>query len=245
MFSYSLKKSLINKSTTSKLINFFPKSFYGTHSSECPVLGHQLATVRQPAPKFTAMAYWDGKFKKVSLEDFKDKWVVLFFYPLDNTFVCPTEIVAFNDNADKFEQLNTQVIACSIDSHFSHKEWANKPREEGGLKPMKIPMLADISQAISARYGVRINDEKDESSGISLRGTFIIDNKGILRHLSINDLPVGRSVDEVIRTLKAFQYVDKHGEVCPAQWDEGKKTIPVGKDDKVKDFWKHEHGKKH
>lgn len=245
MFSNNLRKLLFINNKNIKNLNYICKFNYGKNLTDCPVLGHQLATVRQPAPKFTGMAYWNGKFKKISLEDFKDKWVVLFFYPLDNTFVCPTEIVAFNDNADKFENLNAQVISCSIDSHFSHREWANKPREEGGLKPMKIPMLADVSHAISARYGVRINDENDDSTGISMRGTFIIDTKGVIRHMSINDLPVGRSVDEVIRTLKAFQFVEKHGEVCPAEWNEGKKTIPVAKEDKIKDFWKNEHGKKH
>jgi alkyl hydroperoxide reductase subunit AhpC len=191
------------------------------------------------------MAYWNDKFQKISIEDFKDKWIVLFFYPLDNTFVCPTEIVAFNDASDKFEAINTQLIACSIDSHFSHKEWANKPRHQGGLAPMKIPMLADIAQNISTRYGVRINDENDESQGLSLRGTFIIDPQGILRHSSVNDLPVGRNVDEVLRTVKAFQFVAKHGEVCPASWQEGKKAIPVGNPNGVADFWKNEHAKKH
>lgn len=241
MLSFGLKNTL--KSFKSKAaFNYISKSkFSCSHIDHC---SHK-AVIRKPAPSFSGMAYWNGEFKKIGLDSFKDKWIVLFFYPLDNTFVCPTEIVAFNDSAKKFEEINTQLISCSIDSHFSHKEWANKPRSEGGLAPMSIPMLADIGQSISQRYGVRINDESDPNFGVSLRGTFIIDNTGILRHVSINDLPVGRNVDEILRTVKAFQYTAKHGEVCPASWSEGKKTIPVGNENGVKEFWKNEHGKKH
>lgn len=236
---FSLKKTF---QKTFNTLMFNKRAHYG---DGCPVLGNTKAAIRQKAPTFSGKAYWNGEFKSIALEDFRGKWVVLFFYPLDNTFVCPTEIVSFNDHSPKFEEINTQVIACSIDSHFSHMEWAKKPRDQGGLAPMKIPMLADLSQSISARYGVRINDELDEMHGVSLRGTFIIDPKGTLKHSSINDLPVGRNVDEVLRLVKAFQYVEKHGEVCPASWSEGKKSIPVGNSDKVKEFWKNEHGKKH
>eukprot|EP00340_Litonotus_pictus_P009530 CAMPEP_0170514948 /NCGR_PEP_ID=MMETSP0209-20121228/1450_1 /TAXON_ID=665100 ORGANISM="Litonotus pictus, Strain P1" /NCGR_SAMPLE_ID=MMETSP0209 /ASSEMBLY_ACC=CAM_ASM_000301 /LENGTH=189 /DNA_ID=CAMNT_0010799223 /DNA_START=153 /DNA_END=722 /DNA_ORIENTATION=+ len=188
------------------------------------------------------MTYWNGEFKKVSLSDFKGKYVVLFFYPLDNTFVCPTEIVAFNDAASKFADVNTQLISCSIDSHFSHKEWATKPREKGGLNPMQIPMLADITQEISQTYGVRVG-EGDEAHGLSLRGTFIIDDKGVLKHSSVNDLPVGRNVDEILRLVNAFQYTDKHGEVCPSNWAPGKATMSPGNPDKLNEFWKKEHAK--
>lgn len=229
---------------TSRIFNLLKNKKF-SYGDGCPVLGNNKAIIRQKAPTFSGMAYWNGEFKKIALEDFRGKWVVLFFYPLDNTFVCPTEIVAFNDNHLKFDEVNAQLISCSIDSHFSHKEWANKPRNQGGLNPMNIPMLADISQTISARYGVRINDELDQMQGVSLRGTFIIDPSGTLRHISVNDLPVGRNPDEVLRLLKAFQYADKHGEVCPASWTEGKKTIHVKDPEKVKEFWKEEHAKKH
>lgn len=201
------------------------------------------ATIRQQAPSFSGMAYVNGEFKKIENKDYSGKWVVLFFYPLDNTFVCPTEIVSFNDMNDKFQEINTQIIACSIDSHFSHKEWANKPRDQGGLAPVKIPMLSDLSQTISYQYGVRINDPNDGLQGVALRGTFIIDPKGILRHSSINDLPVGRNSEEILRLVKAFQHVEKHGENCPASWNEGKKGMAVGNADKIKEFWKTEHAK--
>lgn len=203
------------------------------------------AIVRNEAPNFKGLAYWNGEMKKISLEDFKGKYVVLFFYPLDNTFVCPTEIVAFNDSAPSFEKINCQLISCSLDSHFSHREWANKPRDQGGLAPISIPMLADISQDISRVYGVRINGEHEDLQGVSLRGTFIIDAKGILRHSSINDLPVGRNVDEILRLVKAFQHVDQHGEVCPSKWTPGKSGMTPGDSAKLNEFWKKEHAKKH
>lgn len=233
---------LITK-TKLKSFNFKKVSFYGGDC--CPIIGNTKAVVRHKAPAFSGKAFWNNEFKKISLDDFNGKWVVLFFYPLDNTFVCPTEIVSFSDNHKKFEDINTQLIGCSVDSHFSHREWANKPRDQGGLSPLKIPLLSDISQIISSKYGVRINDENDDLQGVSLRGTFIIDPKGVLRHISINDLPVGRNVDEVLRLVKAFQFTDKHGEVCPASWNDGKKTIPVGNSEGVKEFWKNEHSKKH
>jgi alkyl hydroperoxide reductase subunit AhpC len=181
------------------------------------------AFIGKPAPDFTAEAVVDNDFKKVSLSDYKGKYVVLFFYPLDFTFVCPTEIIAFSDRSDEFAKLNTQLLACSTDSKFSHLAWIQQPRKQGGLGEMKIPVLADTNHQISRDYGVLKEDE-----GIDYRGLFIIDPKGILRQITINDLPVGRSVDETLRLVQAFQYVEKHGEVCPANWTPGKATIKPG-----------------
>lgn len=228
----------------------FPKFSFCHHQptssskETCPYLEEgKFAIVRQKAPEFKGMSYWNNEFKKISLNDFKGKYVVLFFYPLDNTFVCPTEIVAFNDASPEFEKVNCQVVACSVDSHFSHREWANKPRDKGGLSPMKIPMLADISQDNSFKYGVKICNENDDMRGVALRGTFIIDDKGVLRHKSINDLPVGRNVDEVLRLVKAFQHSDKHGEVCPSKWTPGKTGMTPNNSSKLNEFWKNEHAK--
>mmetsp|Transcript_36873 Transcript_36873/g.27269 ORF Transcript_36873/g.27269 Transcript_36873/m.27269 type:complete len:136 (+) Transcript_36873:212-619(+) len=135
----------------------------------------------------------------MKLSDYKGKYVVLFFYPLDFTFVCPTEIVTFNQKNKDFEQNGAQLIACSVDSQFSHMEWTKKPRDQGGLGPMDIPLLSDLTKQISKDYGVITVDD-----AISLRGTFIIDGKGILRHSSINDGPVGRNIDETLRLVQAF-----------------------------------------
>jgi alkyl hydroperoxide reductase subunit AhpC len=121
--------------------------------------------------------------------------------------------------------LDCQVIGCSVDSHYSHREWALKPKSEGGLAPLNIPLLSDITKRISKAYHVLVCNENDGLNGVALRGTFIIDDKGILRHSSVNDAPVGRNVDEILRTLKALQHTDKHGEVCPARWEPGKKTV--------------------
>ncbi|KAJ0051308.1 hypothetical protein NL108_018709, partial [Boleophthalmus pectinirostris] len=173
------------------------------------------AKIGQAAPNFQVTAlYMDGSFKEIKLSDYKgmmraeNTWCS-FFYPLDFTFVCPTEIVAFSDRADEFRQNNCEVIGASVDSHFSHLAWyvTNTPRKQGGLGKMKIPLLADLTKSISRDYGVL-----KEEDGISYRGLFIIDDKGILRQITINDLPVGRSVDETLRLVQAFQYTDKHGE---------------------------------
>lgn len=137
-----------------------------------------------------------------------------------STFVCPTEIIAFNDRLEEFKQLQTEVVAVSVDSHFCHLAWCNTSRKEGGLGDLNLTMLSDITKQISNDYGVLLND-----AGVSLRGLFIIDGNGIVRQITINDLPVGRSVDETLRLIKAFQYTDKHGEVCPANWEPNKPTI--------------------
>ncbi|XP_017885429.1 peroxiredoxin 1 [Ceratina calcarata] len=179
-----------------------------------------MPAIQKHAPAFSGTAVVKGEFKQISLSDFKGKYVVLFFYPLDFTFVCPTEIIAFSDRAQEFEQIGCKLIAASTDSHFSHLAWVNTPRKQGGLGEMNIPLLADKSSKIARDYGVL-----DEDTGIPFRGLFIIDDKQILRQITINDLPVGRSVDETLRLVQAFQYTDKHGEVCPAGWKPGKKTM--------------------
>lgn len=176
--------------------------------------------LQKPAPHFQGTAVVDGQFKDISLSDYKGKYVVLFFYPLDFTFVCPTEIIAFSDRVEEFKKINTVVIGASTDSQFSHLAWINTSRKNGGLGAMNIPLLADKSMKISREYGVL-----DEESGVPFRGLFIIDGKGVLRQITVNDLPVGRSVDETLRLVQAFQFTDEHGEVCPAGWTPGKKTM--------------------
>ncbi|KAG9469726.1 peroxiredoxin-1 [Eleutherodactylus coqui] len=179
------------------------------------------AKIGKLAPDFTAMAVMpDGQFKELKLSDYRGKYVVFFFYPADFTFVCPTEIIAFSDRVEEFRKISCEVIAASVDSHFCHLAWTNNPREEGGLGPMKIPLVADNLHTISKDYGVFKEDE-----GLSFRGLFIVDEKGILRQITINDLPVGRSVDETLRLVQAFQHTDKYGEVCPAGWKPGSDTI--------------------
>ncbi|KAJ8276385.1 hypothetical protein COCON_G00081370 [Conger conger] len=155
----------------------------------------------------------------------------IFFYPLDFTFVCPTEIIAFSDRVHEFHAINADVVACSVDSQFTHLAWINTPRKQGGLGTMKIPLLSDLTHQIAKDYGVFLEDQ-----GHTLRGLFIIDDKGVLRQITMNDLPVGRSVDETLRLVQAFQYTDKHGEVCPAGWKPGSDTIIPDPSGKLKYF---------
>jgi alkyl hydroperoxide reductase subunit AhpC len=150
---------------------------------------------------------------------------VLFWYPLDFTFVCPTEITAFSDRNAEFAALNCSLAAISVDSVFSHLAWINTPRNKGGLGKMNIPVIADITKSISKSYGVLVEDPSDDMCGVTLRGTVIINSAGVVVHQSINNAPVGRNVDEVLRLVQAFQYTDKHGEVCPAGWTPGKPTM--------------------
>ncbi|MBX3460468.1 MAG: peroxiredoxin [Planctomycetes bacterium] len=176
--------------------------------------------VGSPAPDFAGDAVIGGDIKKIQLSDFKGKWVVLFFYPLDFTFVCPTEIVAFNDHLESFKKLNTEVIACSVDSKFSHLAWNQTSLDKGGLGGVKYPLLSDLTKNISRDYGVLL-----EQAGIALRGLFLIDPDGVLQHSTVNALNVGRSVKETLRVVKAFQWSKQHGDVCPANWDEGAEAI--------------------
>jgi len=182
--------------------------------------------VGQLAPEINACeALMPSKeFETISLNGtYKGKWKVVFFYPLDFTFVCPTEIIAFGDRAPEFAAINTQVIAASCDSKFTHLAWVNTPRSEGGLGNMKIPILADFNKDVAMAYGVVIPEGGD--AGVPYRGLYIIDPKNVVRQVTVNDLPVGRNVDEVLRLVKAFQFTDEHGEVCPAGWTPGAQTM--------------------
>ncbi|KAM7227527.1 hypothetical protein CapIbe_021224 [Capra ibex] len=181
---------------------------------------YRAPAVTQHAPYFKGTAVVSGEFKEISLDDFKGKYLVLFFYPLDFTFVCPTEIIAFSDKANEFHDVNCEVVAVSVDSHFSHLAWINTPRKNGGLGHMNITLLSDLTKQIARDYGVLL-----EGPGLALRGLFIIDPNGVIKHLSVNDLPVGRSVEETLRLVKAFQFVETHGEVCPANWTPESPTI--------------------
>ena len=178
--------------------------------------------VQKEAPGFTATAVVHEEFKQVSLSDYRGKYVVLFFYPLDFTFVCPTEIIAFSDRIADFHNRGTEVVGVSIDSQFSHLAWIQMPRAKGGLGELKYPLVSDLTKKISTDYGILLD------GGVALRGLFLIDKGGIVRHITINDLPLGRSVDEAIRVLDALQHFEKHGEVCPADWKPGALTIKPG-----------------
>ena len=179
--------------------------------------------VQQQAPDFAAKAVMpDGQFKEISLEDYRGKYVLLFFYPLDFTFVCPTEIIAFSDRASDFEKLDVQILGVSVDSEFSHFAWCNTDRSQGGIGKINYPLVSDMNKQIARDYDVLID------AGIALRGLFLIDKDGVVRHQVVNDLPLGRSVDEALRMVQALQYFEKNGEVCPANWQEGSRTIKPG-----------------
>ncbi|GAA5505733.1 peroxiredoxin [Novipirellula caenicola] len=179
--------------------------------------------VQQQAPEFTAKAVMpNGEFKEISLSDYRGKYVVLFFWPLDFTFVCPTEIIAFSDRAAEFEKLGVQLLGVSVDSEFTHLAWTNTKRSEGGIGKTDYPLIADLNKQIARDYDVLID------AGVALRGLFLIDKDGVVRHQVVNDLPLGRSVDEAMRIVQALQYFEKNGEVCPANWKEGSRTIKPG-----------------
>jgi len=197
-------------------------------------LHYSKAQISKPAPPFEGSAVINGDFQEVKLSDFAGKYLVLLFYPLDFTFVCPTEIISFSDRIKEFKALDTNVVAISVDSQFTHLAWINTPRAQGGLGKIQLPLLSDLTHQISKDYGVYLTDV-----GHALRGLFIIDANGILRQITMNDLPVGRSVDETLRLLQAFQYTDKHGEVCPANWKPGADTIIPNPEEKLKYFNKH------
>jgi len=174
--------------------------------------------VGKQAPDFTVSAVMpDGSIKPdFKLSDFKGKYVVLFFYPLDFTFVCPTELIAFSKRIKEFEARDVQVIGCSIDSQFTHIAWRNTPVDEGGIGAVSYPLLADVKHAICQAYDVEF-----EQAGVAFRGSFLIDKDGKVRHQVVNDLPLGRNVDEMLRMVDALQFTEKYGEVCPAGWNKG------------------------
>lgn len=184
--------------------------------------------VTKQAPDFTAAAVLaDGSI----VDNFNlkkhiaGKYAVVFFYPLDFTFVCPSEILAFDHRVDKFKELGTEVVGISIDSQYTHNAWRNTPVTEGGLGPVKFPLVADLGGSIMDAYGIR------HPGNVALRGAFLIDNKGVVRHQVVNDLPLGRNVDEMVRMVEALQFHEEVGEVCPAGWkkgDAGMKDTPDG-----------------
>ncbi|MGK7939264.1 MAG: peroxiredoxin [Crocosphaera sp.] len=177
--------------------------------------------VGQVAPDFTATVVIDQEFQTKKLSSYRGKYVILFFYPLDFTFVCPTEVIAFSERYEEFSQINTEILAVSVDSEFSHLAWIQTPRTEGGVGDIAYPLVSDLKKEISTAYNVL-----DPESGVSLRGLFIVDKEGIIQHATINNLSFGRSVSETLRTLKAIQHVQSHPEeVCPADWQEGDKTM--------------------
>jgi peroxiredoxin (alkyl hydroperoxide reductase subunit C) len=178
------------------------------------------ALVTKPAPDFTAMAVMpDNSFHELTLSAYRGKYVVLFFYPLDFTFVCPSEIIAFDKALAKFKKKNTEVIGVSVDSHFTHLAWKETPRAQGGIGPINYPLVADLNKNIARSYGVLLNEE------VALRGLFLLDKQGVVRHALVNDLPLGRNVDEALRVVDALQFTEVHGEVCPANWREGEEAM--------------------
>eukprot|EP01083_Nonionella_stella_P088717 247448_1 len=189
------------------------------------------AAIGGTAPAFTATAVVNGRFETINLEDYKGKWVVLFFYPLDFTFVCPTEILEFSDRNGEFQGRGCSVLGASIDSQFTHLAWTETSRETGGLGgALSIPLIADLSRDISSSYGCL------QSDGVTVRATYIIDDKGIVRHISLNDRAVGRSVDEVLRLVDGFQYAAKYGEVCPVGWKPGAESMKADPYEKLAYF---------
>lgn len=190
--------------------------------------------VSKPAPDFKATAVMpDGTFKEVKLEDYKGKYLLLFFYPLDFTFVCPTEIIAFSDKVSEFKNRDTEIMGVSVDSQFSHLAWKNTDRKKGGLGDIQYPLLADIDKKVSRDYGVLAE------AGIAFRGLFLIDKNGIVQHTLVNNLPLGRNVNEALRMVDALRHHEEHGEVCPANWQKGDEGMKPGPKESQPYFEKH------
>lgn len=180
-----------------------------------------MSLVTQEAPDFTAQAVTaDNTFEELTLSSLRGQYVVLFFYPLDFTFVCPSEIIAFDDKLDEFRKRGCEVVSVSVDSHFTHLAWKSTPRAQGGLGNVRFPMVADLDKSISKAYDVLL-----DKPGVALRGLYLIDKQGVVRHALINDLPLGRNVDEALRVLDALQFTEEHGEVCPANWHPGDEAM--------------------
>ncbi|KAK9824057.1 hypothetical protein WJX72_007408 [[Myrmecia] bisecta] len=185
----------------------------------CKALGG-LPLVGNEAPEFTAEAVYDQEFQTISLSQYRGKYVILFFYPLDFTFVCPTEITAFSDRHADFAKVNAEILGVSVDSQFSHLAWTQQDRKEGGVGDLAYPLVSDLKREISLKYNVLTED------GVALRGLFIIDKEGIIQHSTINNLAFGRNVEETLRILQAIQYVQENpDEVCPAGWKPGDVTM--------------------
>nr|YP_009332911.1 hypothetical protein [Membranoptera tenuis]AKL79167.1 hypothetical protein [Membranoptera tenuis] len=184
------------------------------------IINNNCIKVGNKAPHFSATAVHDQEFKKIELSDYIGQYVILLFYPLDFTFVCPTEITAFNDRYQEIKELNTEILGISVDSEYCHLAWIQMDREVGGVGDLNYPLVSDLNKHISSSYNVLTEEGK------SLRGLFIIDKEGIIQHSLVNNLDFGRSVQETIRVLQAIQYVQNHpDEVCPANWQPGESTI--------------------
>jgi peroxiredoxin (alkyl hydroperoxide reductase subunit C) len=181
--------------------------------------------VGKKAPEFKLKAVVKGHVEECVLSALRGKYVLLFFYPLNFTFVCPTELHAFQERLRDFEHRGAQVIGCSVDSCFSHLAWLNTPRSKGGIEGIEYPILSDINKQVACAYDVLKEDE-----GIAYRGLFLIDKAGIVRHQIVNDLPLGRSVEEALRMIDALIFSEQHGEVCPANWHPGKKSMKATQD---------------
>ena len=182
--------------------------------------------VGKAAPEFAANAvYGNNEIKELKLSDYKGKYVVLFFYPLDFTFVCPSELIAFDHRLEDFKACNVEVIGCSIDSQFTHLAWKNTPIDKGGIGQVKYPLVADVKHAICQAYDVEF-----AAAGVAFRGSFLIDRAGVVRHQVVNDLPLGRNIDEMLRMVDALQFTEEHGEVCPAGWNKGKAGMKASPD---------------
>jgi peroxiredoxin (alkyl hydroperoxide reductase subunit C) len=175
--------------------------------------------VGKEAPNFQAKCALDNTCKNIELKEYRGKYVILFFYPLDFTFVCPTELHAFQERLEDFTKHNCVVLGCSVDSYFSHNAWLNTPKEKGGIEGVTYGLIADLGGNIARQYDVLTPDE------IAYRGLFLIDREGIVRHQVVNDLPLGRNVEEALRMLLALQHTEEHGEVCPANWKKGGRAI--------------------
>lgn len=181
--------------------------------------------VGKKAPDFTATAvYGDNEIRELTLSSFQGKYVVLFFYPLDFTFVCPSELIAFNHRLEEFRRRNVEVIGCSIDSQFTHLAWKNTPVDKGGIGQVGYPLVADINHAICQAYDV------ETAEGVAFRGSFLIDQSGVVQHQIVNNLPLGRDIDEMLRIVDALQFTEAHGEVCPAGWQKGKTGMQASSD---------------
>ena len=180
-----------------------------------------MSLVQKPAPDFTVDAVLpNGETEKITLSSFQgSKYVVLFFYPFDFTFVCPTEILAFSNHIGEFQKRGVQVLGCSIDSDHTHRAWRNTKVEDGGIGNIAYRLLADVKKDIAKAYDVLLDD------GMALRGTFLIDKAGNVRHQYVNDLPLGRNIDEFLRLVDALQFTEEHGEVCPAGWNKDKAAM--------------------
>lgn len=184
-----------------------------------------MIKIGKKAPEFSCDAVINGAAKKITLNDFADKYKLLFFYPLDFTFVCPTELHALEDNKSEFEKRNVVILGASVDSVHSHLAWLNMPKSEGGIKGVSYPLLSDLHKTIAANYGVL-----NEDIGVAFRGVFLLDKDNIVQYMSVNNLSLGRNIEELLRIVDSLVHVEKVGEVCPVNWKAGKKGMKATKE---------------